>query len=299
MKNKGALSFLLLVFSLTLGGCSNTVLGEYTFLNASFESGTLKGWELNGDAFTNSGVVLNDKDENGQRFYQAGEFLFYGKKVGLSKTGAMLSEKFKLKGNGKIGFLLSAAKNSELCYVALIDSRQNELATLSNHDFDESSPNTLHRVILDASEHLGKTVQIKVVDNDSNVDDYNYINVDDFIINYQGFEDQVGKVYDANKYVLENLNTVNPAYRHTYHAASPIGWSNDPNGLIWFNGEGHLFHQFNPYASSWGPMHWGHYTTKDFIKWKLQPVALAPDQIYDQEYGCFSGTAIEKMENCT
>ncbi len=294
MKNKWIVSAILFAITLALGGCTSTVAGEYTFLNASFESGTLKGWETSGDAFSNSGIVLNDKDENGERFNQAGEFLFYGKKAGFSKTGFMLSEKFKLKGNGKIGFLLSGAKNNALCYVALIDSRGNELAIRANSDFDESSPNTLHRVIIDASAHLGKTVQIKVIDNDSKIDDYNYINVDDFIVNYQGVEDQVGKVYDAYQYVLENLNTVNPTYRHTYHAISPIGWSNDPNGLIWFNGEGHLFHQFNPYASSWGPMHWGHYTTKDFVKWELQPVALAPDQDYDQDLGCFSGTAIEK-----
>ncbi|MGD9605033.1 MAG: glycoside hydrolase family 32 protein [Bacilli bacterium] len=294
MKNKWLLIAILLSFIMILGGCNQTVDGEYSFLNASFESGTLKNWEEDGDAFTDAGVVLNDKDENGNRFNQTGEFLFYGKKAGLSKTGFMLSEKFQLKGNGKIGFLISGGANVDLCYVSLIDSRGNELATRANLNFDESSPNTLHRVILDGSSHIGKTVQIKIIDNDNNTDNYNYINVDDFIVNYQGVEDQVGKVHDAYQYVLENLNTVNPTYRHTYHAASPIGWSNDPNGLIWFNGEGHLFHQFNPYASSWGPMHWGHQTTKDFVKWELQPVALAPDQKYDQDFGCFSGTAIEK-----
>ena len=53
-----------------------------------------------------------------------------------------------------------------------------------------------------------------------------------------------------------------------------------------------MFYQFHPYSEIWGPMHWGHYETKDFIKWTELPVALAPDQTYD-EAGCFSGSGIE------
>ncbi len=58
-------------------------------------------------------------------------------------------------------------------------------------------------------------------------------------------------------------------------------------------GEYHLFYQFNPYESVWGPMHWGHAKSKDLVNWEHLPVALAPDKDYDKD-GCFSGSAIVK-----
>jgi beta-fructofuranosidase len=71
------------------------------------------------------------------------------------------------------------------------------------------------------------------------------------------------------------------------------GWINDPNGFCYYNGEYHLFYQYHPYSSEWGPMHWGHSKSKDLVKWESLPVALAPDMYYDAN-GCFSGSAIEK-----
>ena len=59
-----------------------------------------------------------------------------------------------------------------------------------------------------------------------------------------------------------------------------------------FCDEYHLFYQYYPYENKWGPMHWGHCRTKDFIKWEELPCALAPDMEYDGQ-GCFSGTAVE------
>ncbi len=81
-------------------------------------------------------------------------------------------------------------------------------------------------------------------------------------------------------------------WRPSYHVTPPVGWMNDPNGFSFRGGEAHLFFQYNPYAPKWGPMHWGHVTTVDFISWKRLPAALAPDKWYDLLMGCFSGTAI-------
>ncbi|OUM86567.1 MAG: hypothetical protein BAA01_12330 [Bacillus thermozeamaize] len=67
---------------------------------------------------------------------------------------------------------------------------------------------------------------------------------------------------------------------------------NDPNGFSFFNQEYHLFFQYHPYSSKWGPIHWGHLKSKDLVKWEVLPIALAPDQPYDID-GCFSGSAIE------
>ena len=77
-----------------------------------------------------------------------------------------------------------------------------------------------------------------------------------------------------------------------FHVTGGIGWINDPNGFSVYQDEYHLFFQYYPYDTKWGPMHWGHVKTKDFIRWERLPVALAPDTEYDRD-GCFSGSAIE------
>lgn len=97
----------------------------------------------------------------------------------------------------------------------------------------------------------------------------------------------------AQQFIKENRGNVHPRYRPHYHATTPIGWMNDPNGFVFYEGEYHLFYQYYPYDSQWGPMHWGHVKSKDLIHWEELPVALAPDQWYDKD-GCFSGSAIEK-----
>ena len=76
-----------------------------------------------------------------------------------------------------------------------------------------------------------------------------------------------------------------------YHLTGGIGWINDPNGFSLYKGEIHLFFQYHPYATYWGPMHWGHVKTRDLIRWERLPAALAPDQDYDHA-GCFSGSAV-------
>lgn len=77
-----------------------------------------------------------------------------------------------------------------------------------------------------------------------------------------------------------------------FHVTGGIGWINDPNGFAPYQGEYHLFYQYHPYDVKWGPMHWGHVKTKDFIRWERLPVAMAPDADYDKD-GCFSGGAVE------
>ncbi|MBO5146004.1 MAG: glycoside hydrolase family 32 protein [Lachnospiraceae bacterium] len=77
-----------------------------------------------------------------------------------------------------------------------------------------------------------------------------------------------------------------------FHVTPPVGWINDPNGFSYYKGEYHLFYQYHPYSTQWGPMHWGHCKTKDFVVWEQLPCALAPDTAYDGQ-GCFSGSAVE------
>ena len=76
-----------------------------------------------------------------------------------------------------------------------------------------------------------------------------------------------------------------------FHITGERGWINDPNGLIYFNGQYHAFYQHNPYDTKWGPMHWGHVVSDDLTNWKYLPIALTPGDDCDKN-GCFSGSAI-------
>ncbi len=80
-------------------------------------------------------------------------------------------------------------------------------------------------------------------------------------------------------------------HRPNYHIYSQSGWINDPNGLVKFKDEYHVFYQLHPYSAEWGPMHWGHVISKDLVHWRRAKVALAPDTSY--ETGCFSGNAVD------
>ncbi|QHT46356.1 hypothetical protein M662_07560 [Bacillus sp. SB49] len=68
------------------------------------------------------------------------------------------------------------------------------------------------------------------------------------------------------------------AYRSQFHYSPSENWMNDPNGLVYFDGEYHLFYQHNPTGNQWGPMYWGHAISKDLINWEELPIALYPDE---------------------
>ncbi len=82
-------------------------------------------------------------------------------------------------------------------------------------------------------------------------------------------------------------------YRPQFHFSPDSMWMNDPNGMVYYEGEYHLFYQYHPYSNVWGPMHWGHAITTDLVHWKHLPIALYPDSLGT----IFSGSAVIDWNN--
>ncbi len=97
---------------------------------------------------------------------------------------------------------------------------------------------------------------------------------------------------EARKYEEVFGKLIKEEERPDFHLSPRTGWMNDPNGFSYYKGKYHMFYQYYPYESKWGPMHWGHAVSNDLLHWEYLPAALAPDETYDRD-GCFSGSAVE------
>ena len=92
--------------------------------------------------------------------------------------------------------------------------------------------------------------------------------------------------------MLPRSSQISDVHRPQYHFLPPSNWMNDPNGLIQWKGQYHLFYQHNPFGPLWGNMHWGHTVSEDLIHWRDLPIALAPTAGGPDEAGCYSGCAV-------
>ena len=94
---------------------------------------------------------------------------------------------------------------------------------------------------------------------------------------------------EINQHILEKESKTNNQYRLKYHMSPRVGWMNDPNGLVFYDGQYHLYYQANPYRTRPGQMMWGHFVSTDLVSFKDLGIALALETLGENAY---SGGAI-------
>jgi len=111
-------------------------------------------------------------------------------------------------------------------------------------------------------------------------------------ISYEGDASGLKKIYQDDRIAGQD-SLYKEKSRPQFHFSTRRGWINDPNGMIWYEGEYHLFYQHNPYERDWENMSWGHAVSSDMIHWKELPEALNPDHLGTM----FSGSAVIDYQN--
>ena len=195
-------------------------------------------------------------------------------------------------------FKLGGGADTDLVHINIYDADSNELiAKYGNTEFcDCNFPNVDEGMNLanmvqyraNLSTYLGKNLYIELVDNAA--EGWGIMFADAFFtyhenvptegvdaVNLYSPEPEEGSGNDEDgDNVIEGY--YNEDYRPQFHFTPEENWMNDPNGMVYLDGEYHLFYQHNPTDKGWGPMYWGHAISTDLVNWEHHPIALFPDE---------------------
>lgn len=292
------LPFLLLTLT------TSVVHGEgLLFPNSDFETGTLDGWTVEGDAFRvqptkgDNTVARNREPSNLQGMWWIGGYeKFNGKEgqpgaiAGDGLTGTLTSQEFIIF-EPYITFRIGAGNlPGEVGVRLLCDGKAEELAT--GVDSESMVPFSA-----DVRAYLGRKARLLVFDNATG--GWGHINVDDFRSALKPLPDSskdfafTGEI-SASAYLDTSYDQ---PLRPQFHFTSKKNWINDPNGMVFDGAKYHLFFQHNPKATTWGNMTWGHATSTDMLHWTQHDHALLPYRIDRHDGTIFSGTAVIDHNN--
>jgi len=246
-----------------------------------FESESYAGWVRSGEAFGTApakGTLPNQNEVSGFR----GERLANSFAGGDVPVGSINSSKFRIERN-YIWFLVGGGrKEGKVGVELLIDGKTIYQCTGENSE--ELLPE-----VWDVSNFIGKQAQIRIFDNAS--DGWGHICVDHILQSDDpperfGFSDKLGAYRKSKQYMDEPR-------RPQFHFSPELNWLNDPNGLVFHDGEYHLFYQYNPAGIEWGHMSWGHAVSKDMIHWEHLSIAIPESK----EGMAFSGSCVVDHRN--
>ena len=253
------------------------VLGQITraepdVVLADFEGADFGSWTVTGEAFGKGparGTLPNQMRVSGFQ----GEGLLNSYVGGDGTQGSIVSPPFTIQ-HRYLNFLIGGGNHAgKTCMNLLVDGKVVRTAAGWNSE-------RLDWETWDVGELLGRTAVIEIVDR--HIGGWGHVSVD--------------QIVQSEQRKAEDIATT-PLYHETFrpqfHFTARHNWINDPNGLVFYKGEYHLFFQHNPLANVWGNMTWGHAVSPDLLRWEQLPNALEPDSLGTM----FSGSAVVDTHN--
>ena len=255
-------TFRLLAVSMLVFATSLQTANGDEIVIEDFESGNYDNWTVTGEAFGQrpaNGTLPRQMEVSGYR----GSGLVNSFIDGDRTTGTMTSSQFTIS-KPYLAFLIGGGRHEDETGIELlIDGKSVRSAT----GIDSES---LEWTSWDVTQFAGRKARLRIYDR--HTEGWGHINVDHIIQT-----DTVPERFDLEHHIAAyrvSDEYMNELQRPQYHFSPEINWMNDPNGLVYHDGEYHLFHQYNPAGNSWGHMSWGHAVSKDLVHWEHLPLAI-------------------------